>query len=47
MVKIITFGTFHEKGFLVFSVPNAKYLAFDTPDGNALKALFNPHRPQK
>ena len=24
--------------FLVFGVPNAKYLAFDTLDGNALRA---------
>ena len=47
MVKIITFGTSHEKSFLVFGVPNAKYLAFGTPNGNALRALFNPHRPQK
>ena len=47
VVKIITFGTSHERGFLVFCVPNAKYLAFGTPNGNTLRALFNPHRPQK
>ena len=43
VVKIITFGTSHERGFLMFGVPNAKYLTFDTPNGNALKALFSPH----
>ena len=47
VVKIITFGTSHKRGFLVFGVSNAKYLAFGTPDGNALRALFNPHKPQK
>ena len=31
-----TFSTPHEGLFLVFGVPNAKYLAFDTPDENAL-----------
>ena len=36
VIKIITFGTPHERGFLVFGVPNGKYLAFGTPDGNAL-----------
>ncbi|KAK9991543.1 hypothetical protein SO802_026528 [Lithocarpus litseifolius] len=29
-------GTSYEKCFLVFGVPNAEYLAFGTPDGNAL-----------
>ena len=29
-----TFSTSHEGLFLVFSVPNAKYLAFGTPDEN-------------
>ena len=33
VLKIITFGTSHKRGFLVFGVPNAKYLAFGTPDG--------------
>ena len=47
VVKIITFGTSHKRGFLVFGMSNAKYLAFGTPDGNALRALFNPHKPQK
>ena len=32
----MAFGTSHERGFLVFSVSNAKYLAFNTPDENAL-----------
>ena len=45
VVKIITFGTSHKRDFLVFGVPNAKYLAFGTHDGSALWALFNPHRP--
>ena len=45
VVKIITFGTSHKRSFLVSGVPNAKYLAFGTHDGNALWALFNPHRP--
>ena len=34
--KFIGCRTPHEKGFLVFGVPNAKYLAFGTPDENAL-----------
>ena len=38
----MAFGTSHERGFLVFGVSNAKYLAFDTPDDNAAKYLaFN------
>ena len=32
-----TFNTPHDALFLVFDVPNAKYLAFGTPDENALK----------
>ena len=32
-----TFNTLHDALFLVFGVPNAKYLAFGTPDENALK----------
>ena len=34
--NFIPFRTSHERNFLVFGVPNAKYLAFDTPDGSAL-----------
>ena len=45
VVKIITFGTSHKRSILMFGVPNAKYLAFGTHNGNALWALFNPHRP--
>ena len=37
-----TFSTPYEGLFLVFGVPNAKYLAFGTPDGNALKAFTTP-----
>ena len=37
--NIITFRTSHEKGFLVFGVPNAKYLTFGTPDRNALRYI--------
>ena len=33
VLNIITFRTSHGRGFLVFGVPNAKYLAFGTPDG--------------
>ena len=33
----MAFKTFHERDFLVFNVSNAKYLAFDTLDENALK----------
>ena len=36
MSKFIGFRTPYEKDFLVFGVPNAKYLAFGTPNGNAL-----------
>ena len=39
--KFIGYRTPHDKGFLVFGVSNAKYLAFDTPDGNALKPTGN------
>ena len=38
--KLITFRTSHEKGFLVFGVSNAKYLAFGTSNGNALKVSY-------
>ena len=36
-VKIMRFETPYKRGFLVFDVSNAKYLAFDTPDGDALR----------
>ena len=39
MSNILTFRKSHERCFLVFGVPNAKYLAFGTPDGNALIIL--------
>ena len=35
----MTFKTPDESGFLVFGVSNAKYLAFDTPDENALRCI--------
>ena len=35
MQNILGFKTPNESGFLVFSVSNVKYLAFDTPNGNA------------
>ena len=34
--KILRFGTSYETWILVFGVSNIKYLAFDTPNGNAL-----------
>ena len=37
--NIIAFTTSHERGILVFGVPNVKYLTFGTPDGNALKEI--------
>ena len=37
--NIIAFRTSHESGFLVFGMPNVKYLTFDTPNGNALKEI--------
>ena len=36
MPNILTFRTPDVSGFLVFGMPNAKYLAFNTPDRNAL-----------
>ena len=33
--NLLAFNTPHDGLFLVFGVPNAKYLAFSTPDGNA------------
>ena len=35
--KNLRFGTSHKAWILVFGMSNAKYLVFDTPDGNALK----------
>ena len=35
-----TYSTPHDALFLVFGVSNAKNLAFDTPDENALSVLF-------
>ena len=35
--NFLTFGTPHEGLFLLFGVPNAKYLAFGTPDDSALR----------
>ena len=40
--SILAFRTLDVSGFLVFGVPNAKNLAFDTPDGNAL--IFIPKK---
>ena len=36
MPNILTFKTLDVSSFLVFGVTNAKYLAFDTPNENAL-----------
>ena len=36
VVKCVRFEVPDEDWFLVFGVPNAKYLAFGTPDGSAL-----------
>ena len=38
--KFIGYRISHEKGFLMFGVPNAKYLTFGTPDENALTHHF-------
>ena len=35
--KFLAFETSHEAHILGFGVPNAKYLAFDTPNENALR----------
>ena len=40
MPNILAFRTPNVSGFLVFGVPNAKDLAFDTSDGNALTNDF-------
>ena len=36
MPNLLAFRTSNVRGFLMFSVPNVKYLAFDTPDFSAL-----------
>ena len=41
MSNILAFRTLHRRCFLVFGVSNAKYLAFDTPNGNALSIIKN------
>ena len=38
-----TFSSPHKGLFLVFGVPNAKYLAFGTPDENALMVIGKTH----
>ena len=38
--NIMVFTTLNESNFLAFGMSNAKYLAFDTHDGNALKRRF-------
>ena len=40
MPKFLRFKIFDEGWFLVFGVSNAKYLAFNTPDGNALTSAI-------
>ena len=40
MPKFLRFEIFDEGWFLVFGVSNAKYLAFNTPDGNALTSAI-------
>ena len=35
--NVLAFDTPHKGGFLVFGVPNAKYLAFGTSNGDALR----------
>ena len=40
--NFLAFNTPHGSLFLVFGVPNAKYLAFGTLDENALKAFTTP-----
>ena len=39
MPNILAFKTPDESSFLVFGVPNAKYLAFDTLDASALSSF--------
>ena len=40
MPKFLRFKIFDEGWFLVFGVSNAKYLAFNTPNGNALTSAI-------
>ena len=40
MPKFLRFKIFDEGWFLVFGVSNAKYLAFNTPDDNALTSAI-------
>ena len=42
--KILRFGTSHEAWILVFGVPNAKNLAFDTPNAYALTRVKKQRR---
>ena len=44
--NIRAFRIFYERGFLVFGVPNAKYLIFGTSDGNALIMSISSFFPQ-
>ena len=48
MPNIMAFKTLDKSVFLVFGVSNAKYLAFDTRDGNALRrACLGSERSRK
>ena len=38
--NLLAFNTPHDGMILVFDVPNAKYLAFGTPNGNTLKVKY-------
>ena len=38
--NFLAFGTPHEGLFLMFGVPNAKYLAFSTPNESAIRELI-------
>ena len=40
MLKVLRFEIFDESWFLVFGVPNAKYLTFGTLDSNALTQII-------
>ena len=39
MPKVLAFRTPYERDFWVFGVPNAKYLAFGTCDGDVLRVI--------
>lgn len=41
MLNFLTFKISYVRGFLVFSVPNVKYLVFDILDTNALDISTN------